>query len=270
MATMQLLTRQSGGQLAGWALVDELSRILRFPNEPRVAALERERTRALIGPFTLFVTVTYIVTLRLSVQVFPAGITSSAITVPIIILWSGALYGLIKRSQLPFECFGLTLQNWHPALREALHWSAITCAAATLFKLGLIWFTASFADQPLFNFSGNFNPGTSWRDLQLALALALVYAAATPLQEFVRAWLQTSLERCLVGPSVIVRSIVISNALFAAAHLHLSMSFAIFVFFPGLLWGALFSRQRNIVGVSASHILCGCFVFLILGFEPWY
>jgi membrane protease YdiL (CAAX protease family) len=147
----------------------------------------------------------------------------------------------------------------------------IPCAAATLFKLGLIWRTASFADQPLFNCSGIFDPGTSWRDLQFSLALAILYAAATPLQEFiVRAWLQTSLERCLVGPAVIIQSIVISNALFAVAHIHLSMSFAILVFFPGLLWGALFSRQRNIVGVSASHILCGCFVFLLLGFEPWY
>jgi hypothetical protein len=213
----------------------------------------------------------YIAMLRLARQVLPAGITSSAVTVPFIVLSSGALYGVIKYSRLPYEFFGLTLRNWDPALREALLWSVIMCAAATLFKLGLISCTGSFAGQPLFNCSGIFDPATSRWDLRLSLGLAILYAATTPLQEFIaRAWLQTWLERCLVGPSVTVRAIVISNALFAGAHLHVSASFAIFVFFPGLLWGALFTRQRNIVGVSVSHILCGWFVFLVLGFEPWY
>jgi membrane protease YdiL (CAAX protease family) len=70
--------------------------------------------------------------------------------------------------------------------------------------------------------------------------------------------------------AVTARAIVISNALFSSAHLHLSVSFALFAFFPGLLWGALFARQGNIVGVAASHILCGWFAFFVLGFEPWY
>ncbi len=73
-----------------------------------------------------------------------------------------------------------------------------------------------------------------------------------------------------VSPSAITIPIVVSNALFASAHLHLSVSFAFVAFLLGLLWGALFARQRNIVGVSVSHTLCGWFGFLVLGFEPWY
>ncbi len=34
--------------------------------------------------------------------------------------------------------------------------------------------------------------------------------------------------------------------------------------------GVLYARQGNLGGVSVSHILCGWFVFLVLGFEPWY
>ena len=63
---------------------------------------------------------------------------------------------------------------------------------------------------------------------------------------------------------------MISNALFASAHLHLSLSFAILAFFPGLIWGALFARQQSLLGVCVSHLLCGWFAFLVLGFEPWY
>jgi hypothetical protein len=51
---------------------------------------------------------------------------------------------------------------------------------------------------------------------------------------------------------------------------NVSVSFAFVSFFPGLLWGALFARQKSIVGVSVSHILCGWFGFFVLGFEPWY
>jgi CRP/FNR family cyclic AMP-dependent transcriptional regulator len=259
-------------------LANELSRRIRFTNETTVAALEQqlelERTRAIMGRFVIFLAfmmVTYTFVLRIAIEVLPANLTPSAITVPIILVYSAALYGVMRRSGLPFAAFGLTLRNWRPALREALLWTVLTCALATLFKMGLIWGSASFADQRLFNLSGILDPRTSWLDLRASLVLAILYAAAAPLQEFiVRAGLQTSLQRCLVGPSVTARAIVVSNALFASAHLHLSVSFAIFAFFPGLLWGTLFARQRNIVGVSVSHILCGWFAFLVLGFEPWY
>jgi CRP-like cAMP-binding protein len=259
-------------------LANELSRRVRFTNETTVAALEHqlelERTRAIMGRFVVFLAftmVTYTFTLKLAIEALPAGLNPSAITVPIILLYSVMLYGMMRRSGLPFESFGVTLRNWRPAVREALLWTLVTCVAATVFKQVLIWTSSSFADERLFNLTGVFDPRTSWADLQTALLLALIYAAAAPLQEFiVRSGLQASLQHCLVGPTVAVRSIVISNAMFASAHLHLSISFAVFAFFPGLLWGALFARKRSLVGVSVSHILCGWFAFLVLGFEPWY
>lgn len=259
-------------------LAPELSRRLRYTNVVTVAALEQqlelERTRAIMGRFVVFMAfmmVTYTFILKLAVDVLPANVTPSAITIPITFVYGAALCDLMRRSRLPFGFFGLTLHHVRPVLREALVWTAVTCALATVFKLGLIWWTPSFADQRLFNLSGILDARTTWADLHTSLVLGILYAAVAPLQEFiVRAGLQTSLQQCLIGPSSTVRAIVVSNALFASAHLHLSVSFAFVAFVPGLLWGALFARQRNIVGVSVSHILCGWFGFLVLGFEPWY
>jgi CRP/FNR family transcriptional regulator, cyclic AMP receptor protein len=259
-------------------VASELSRRLRFTNETTVTALERqlelERTRAMMGRFVVFMAfqmVTYTLALRLATDVLPANITPSALTVPLILAWSAGLLWLIKRSGLPFEVFGVTLRGWRPALREALRWTFLVCAAATVFKLVLIWTNPAFAGERLFNLSGVLDPRTSTSDLWAALALAVVYGVLAPIQEFIiRGGLQTSLQRCLVGPSATLRAVLVSNALFASAHFHLSLGFAVVVFFPGLLWGALFARQRNLVGVSLSHVLCGWFGFLVVGFEPWY
>jgi CRP/FNR family cyclic AMP-dependent transcriptional regulator len=107
--------------------------------------------------------------------------------------------------------------------------------------------------------------------VQLVLILAAVYAFTAPLQELtVRAGLQTAFQHFLIGRSASWQSIVLSNALFAAAHVHLSLSFALVAFFVGLLWGDLFARQRQLVGVSLCHLVVGWFAFLVVGFEPWY
>jgi CRP/FNR family transcriptional regulator, cyclic AMP receptor protein len=259
-------------------LSNELSRRLRFTNQTTVAALEQqlalERTRAMMGRFLVFMAflmVTYTCALYVAIKLVPGGSTPSLITVPISFVWAGVLYGMIRRSGLPLAEFGLTLENWRATLREALVWTALICTGATLVKLGLIWGNASFADQRLFNLSGALDPRTSRADLQATLLIALLYAGVAPVQEFiVRSGLQAALERCVLGRWASLRAIVISNALFASAHLHLSPSFALFVFFPGLLWGALFSRQQNLLGVCVSHLLTGWFAFLALGFDPWY
>ena len=259
-------------------LANELSRRLRFTNETTVAALEQqlalERQRAIMGRFVVlmaFMMVTYAFLLYVAIKLLPGSVAPSAITIPITALWGGMLLDVIRRSGLPLVSFGLTLHNWRVTLREALAWSALACGAATVVKLGLILGNTSFADERLFNLSGLLDARTSWLDLRASLVLALMYALVAPLQEFiVRSGLQAALQRCLVGRAVNARAIVVSNALFASAHLHLSLSFAIFAFFPGLLWGALFARQQRLIGVAVSHLLCGWFAFLVLGFEPWY
>jgi CRP-like cAMP-binding protein len=259
-------------------LSKELSRRLRFNNDITVAALEQqlalERTRALMGRFVVFMAfamVTYTFALYVVTTLLSEDVTSSVVTLPITLIWTGVVYGMIRRSGLPFEAFGLTLRHRGAVIQEALIWTACICVGATAVKLGLIWWDASFAGERLFNLSGVLDPETRAQDLRNSLLLALAYGIVAPVQEFiVKSGLQASLQRCLVGPSVNLRSVVISNAMFASAHLHMSLSFAIFSFFPGLIWGALFARQQSLLGVCVSHLLCGWFAFLVLGFEPWY
>ena len=142
---------------------------------------------------------------------------------------------------------------------------------ATFLKLVLIVTTDAFANEPLFKLSGVFEARTTRADLQITLALAAVYAITAPLQEFiVRAGLQTALQRMFGGGPAARRSILLSNALFAAVHIHLSLRLAFVSFLAGLLWGSLFARQRHLAGVALCHLLVGWFAFLIVGFEPWY
>ena len=187
-------------------LSKELSRRLRFNNDITVAALEQqltlERTRAIMGRFVVFmafVMVTYTFALYAATTVLAQEITSSAITVPITLIWAGVVYGMIRRSGLPFEAFGLTLRSRGPVIREALIWTVYSCVGATAVKLGLIRWDASFAGERLFNLSGVLDPETGHQDLWNALLLALAYGIVAPVQEFiVKSGLQASLQRCLV------------------------------------------------------------------------
>jgi hypothetical protein len=48
-------------------------------------------------------------------------------------------------------------------------------------------------------------------------------------------------------------------------HLHLSFAFAAAAFVPGLFWGWLFTRHRNLVGPTLSHVVVGTYVFFVMG-----
>jgi CRP/FNR family cyclic AMP-dependent transcriptional regulator len=242
--------------------------------EALAQALELEQTRALMGRFIIFmcfVMVSYAFAVQVALELLPASITSSLVTFPLTLLWAAAAWRLMRRSGRPLAFFGVTARGWRSSLPETLAWTLAGCGAATLLKFVLIVTHEAFADERLFNLGGLLDPATTSSHVQLVLILAAVYALTAPLQELtVRAGLQTAFQHFLIGRSASWQSIVLSNALFAAAHVHLSLSFALVAFFVGLLWGDLFARQRQLVGVSLCHLVVGWFAFLVVGFEPWY
>ncbi|HUR36066.1 MAG TPA: CPBP family intramembrane glutamic endopeptidase [Vicinamibacterales bacterium] len=235
---------------------------------------ELEQTRTVMRLFVVFLCflmVSYTFALPIAARVLPAHLTSSVVTFPLTLLWFGVAWVLVRRTDLPLAYFGVTTQGWWSSMPQTLVWTLAGCAGATLLKLVLIGIDGAFAHERLFDLAGLLDPRTTRAQLQVALWLAAAYAVTAPLQEFiVRAGLQTALERCLAGPASGVRSIVLSNAIFASAHVHLSLNFALVAFVAGLSWGALFARQRQLVGVSTCHLLVGWFAFLVVGFEPWY
>jgi CRP/FNR family cyclic AMP-dependent transcriptional regulator len=136
---------------------------------------------------------------------------------------------------------------------------------ATLIKWVLIRSSAEFSGEPLFHFGANvrFDGGNA---ALVAATVSIAYALIVPLQELTaRGALQSSLHMFLVGKHRNWLAILVSNVVFTACHLHLSTGFALMAFFPGLIWGALYARQRSLVGVSVSHILLGIWAFSVLG-----
>jgi membrane protease YdiL (CAAX protease family) len=77
--------------------------------------------------------------------------------------------------------------------------------------------------------------------------------------------LQTALEMFLATRRRRLSAILVSNLIYAVAHLHISLAFAAASFAAGLAWGWLFARQRSLVGVTVSHLLTGLFVLFVLG-----
>jgi membrane protease YdiL (CAAX protease family) len=81
----------------------------------------------------------------------------------------------------------------------------------------------------------------------------------------VRGALQSSLEMFLTGPRRVKNAILVSGLLFAALHIHIGFVLALVAFVPGLFWGVLYARKRNLIGVTLSHIAVGVYAFFILG-----
>src|SRR5690606_4521162 len=96
--------------------------------------------------------------------------------------------------------------------------------------------------------------------------LTVVYAVSSAVQELiVRGALQSMLERFLTGRYRRLRAIGVCTLLFSVSHLHTGLLFTLSVMLPAFFWGLLFARNRNLVGVTLSHIVIGLYVFFVLG-----
>jgi CRP/FNR family transcriptional regulator, cyclic AMP receptor protein len=189
---------------------------------------------------------------------------ASIISAIIIILFCLALVVMIRHSQLPKRIFGLTTRNWKAAIRESLAWTAVVISAMIVAKWILIRSVSRYADLPLFDFEF-----TQQKYLGLNF---LLYGLHSPIQEFIaRGVLQGSLSHFFKGKNVAFRSVLISNALFSATHVHLLGGLlGVIVFVPGLFWGWLYSRHETLIGVSISHVLIGWTGLFILNLESLF
>lgn len=188
----------------------------------------------------------------------------------IILLFALSFVPIIATSGFPPRFFGLRLDNWWPALGLSLRASMLFLLVFLLAKWILISTSTSFAGVPLIDgahieISGETVPETTWYWLALG-----VYLLLTPMQEFVaRSGIQAPLYAFLHGSEFKRRwcSILASNLVFAAAHAHISLAFAIAAFLPGLLWGWIFAKTNSLLAATASHIVIGGAGMFLLGIE---
>jgi CRP/FNR family cyclic AMP-dependent transcriptional regulator len=193
-------------------------------------------------------------------QRLPAS--SSWISLPIIALFGLGSWSFIRNSGFPMSQFGLGTKHLFGSIAEAILLTPPFMAAVAGAKWLVMQLEPKWRALPLIQFP----------DVRAQLAdrhvlqLLAVYGVSAIVQELiVRCALQSSLESYLVGRGRVVKAILVSALMFSVNHLHISFLFAVLAFLPGIFWGVLFERRRNIVGVALSHFVVGGFVFFVLG-----
>jgi CRP-like cAMP-binding protein len=184
------------------------------------------------------------------------------VSVPLLLVFGlGTLRFMIK-SGYPARDFGLTLRQAASSLWESSLLTIALLVLATGVKGLLLLTSEDYANVPLIEF-----PDVLGRFLQPRVqGLASMYAVSSAVQELiVRGALQSMLERFLTGRRHRLKAIVVCALLFSVSHLHTGVLLPLLVFFPALCWGWLFSRRRNLLGVTLSHVILGSYVFFVLG-----
>jgi membrane protease YdiL (CAAX protease family) len=168
---------------------------------------------------------------------------------------------VLKRGPGWLEFFGLTCPEWPTRVRHAVTYSLPILALIVLAK----WIAIRFL--PIFDHLDLFSGRLSQCPLQSNyLAQLAIYVVLIPVQEFIaRGILQGSLQEFLTGRTRTLKAILISNLLFSIFHLFVSPYFALLSFLPGMFWGWLYSRQRSLIAVSASHTLIGVWALYLVG-----
>lgn len=191
-----------------------------------------------------------------------APANTTLVSVPIQIVFAIGSGWFIIRSGYPLSTFGLGFSHLLGSLVEALLFTIPALGVFTLIKQVILWVKGNPNGVPVIA-----HPDVVARFQEPDVVRWFsIYAVTCVVQELiVRGALQSTLEMFLTGPRRRVSAIVVSAMLFSMTHLHMSFLFATLAFLPGLFWGWLFSRRRNLVGVTASHAIVGGYVFFVMG-----
>ncbi len=157
---------------------------------------------------------------------------------------------LIRRSKLPISKFGLSFINLKQSLLESLAVSGVILMGITLFKGWAVQNWPVFTGYPI----------VDWSLIDWSFYAYLLIA---PFQEFIaRGVIQGSVERIMPGKYNFVWAIVVASMLFSVSHIFYSVELAIITMVSGFLWGYMYTKHRNIIGISISHFLIGNYLVL--------
>lgn len=222
------------------------------------------RTGAAMGDLLVSVmTLQCIYAITLTAMPFLSGLLPSSTTyvsIPLQLVFGIAGMAFIMRTRLPLRLFGLGLRG--------LASSIALSVAVTVPFLGVV----TAVKWIVLRAKGGAGPVIESPDLARVASdpriqtLFAVYVVSCIVQELiVRSALQSSLHLFLAGKQARTRAIAVCALVFATNHLHMSALFAAVALLPGLLWGWMFARRRNVVGVILSHVVVGAYVFFVLG-----
>lgn len=162
---------------------------------------------------------------------------------------------IIRNSKLPVSKFGLSLKNLRQSLAESIAITGVVILLITLLKIWAVNNWPLFAGYAIIDFNEIGWPFYS-------------YLLVAPIQEFItRGVLQSTVERIMPGKYNWLWAIIVSSCLFGAFHIFYSFNLAVLTIGSGFLWGFMYARHRNIIGISISHFAIGNYLVLT---HFWY
>ncbi len=174
-----------------------------------------------------------------------------------LMLFTGALFFLIRKSPYPLQFYGLTLRRFWKNAAEGVVYSIPMMALLLGIKWCVVRYISLFANASIF---------TSVHSLKMVVLWMLLYLTFTPLQEIIRGAIQSCFRNFFTGPKRIFLAILISNLGFQIMHTVNGIYIGLMSFFLGMYWGCIFEKQRSIVGAAVSHFLIGFWGYFILDF----
>lgn len=157
---------------------------------------------------------------------------------------------ILWKLKIPLEGMGLTLTNWKKSLYEGI--------IASLIFIG--FFAAAVVVVKRFDLM-------TLKPFSLSAALLpwymppfyFLHSAAQEL--FGRGFLQTSFQR-FFNDQRGTKSIFLASLLFGLFHIHFGILAIIITFISSLIFGAIYARHQNIIGVSLLHYIAGVCAFV--------
>jgi len=182
---------------------------------------------------------------------------------PILIRWFGMAFLLsqvalmiilIRKSGLSLSDYGVTTNHWKKSLMEGLAASGAVILGLFFIKLYMVHTSTVMEGMPVIALE------------ELNTLFTYTFIVHAPFQEFIaRGVLQSSAKRIMMGKRRVVWAIVSVSLIFSALHSVYSLPFALITLASSLLWGVLYERNPNLIGVSVCHILMGL-AFIFFGF----
>ena len=179
-----------------------------------------------------------------------------------------------KKIGIPSFNFTLNLKQWKSNALESILFSIPFLLFVLLFKFIFVHYISIYANNSIFDF------WTTWNSIKLngfilneqktwIISFLIYILIVCPFQEFlIRGVLQSLLSKLLDHKYKVFFSILISNLIFSLHHLYIFNISALIMFFLGIFFGFLYSRQNSIVGCTIAHILIGTWAIFIVGINP--
>ena len=247
----------------------EMSERLRQTNEMTVRSLRKqlaeEKSRVSMGILICMLLVgicLYVFSLQVIASWAKAASTTTVVSVNIIFLFAAMSFFVIKKGGYPYSMYGLTIENWRQSLFESMLLLLPILMLLGILKWLYLKWVPGIQEYPLLSLGQHLNLSKS-----SLILTCCAYSVFAPVQEFIaRGCFQSSFQNFLVGKYRTLTAIVISNLMFSMTHLHISISFALVAFIPGLFWGWQYARHKTLIGISISHIIIGLSASIFIGF----